>query len=145
MHEHLQQLLNAEGSIEKLTSKADENYFRSMSDIARGDIRDLELNMNNSDTAKVRRMKENKRASRMERGEINSFCKVDNTVSKSRKRKGKLRSSASKSTVTTKDTYFVRRKEAKRRRHRGTSLHNLNNSHDKTLSNLLRIFFNTNV
>ncbi|XP_012216078.2 putative leucine-rich repeat-containing protein DDB_G0290503 [Linepithema humile] len=118
MREHLQHLLNAEGSIEELTSKADEDYFHSMSDIVTKDIGDLELNLNILDTAKVRRTERNKHVSRMERSETNSFYKADDTISKTRKRKGKLRSSASKSTVATKETYFVRRKEIKRRKHR---------------------------
>lgn len=115
-------MLSVEDSVEKLTSKADEeSYFCIIPpNSARRDIRDAELNLNIPDIAKVRRAEKSKRASRMERSESNSvYNKAGNTLSKVRKRKGRLRSSVSKSTVATKDTSLIGRKEAKRRRHRG--------------------------
>lgn len=148
VREHLQQLLNAQGSIEDLPadSTADEDYFRSMPEVVREDIGDLKLNLDVSDTARIGRTERNKqRVSKMERNEANSSCKADDTVPKTRKRKGKLRGSASKSTVTTKDTYFVRRKEAKRRRYKGNIefLHNLN-FRIKTVAKFSFFFFSTN-
>jgi len=110
-------------SIERLTSQADEDYFRGTPCSARKDIENIEdnedpeLNLDTLNIVKGRRMV--KTRSRTERSEINSVCRADNVMSKTRKRKAKLRSSVSKSTITTKDTGFIGKKDAKRRRHRG--------------------------
>jgi len=110
-------------SIERLTSQVDENYLRVTPCSARKDIEDVEdnedseLNLDTLNIVKGRQMVKSR--SRTERSEINSVCRADNAVSKTRKRKAKLRSSVSKSTVTTKDTGFIGKKDAKRRRHRG--------------------------
>lgn len=123
MQEHLQSMLNAKDSIEKLTSKTnEENIFHVIPpNSAKRDIRDAELNLNIPDTAKIKRVEKSKRVSRMERSELNSiYNNTNDTLSKVRKRKGRLRSSVSKSTVATKDTsLIIGRKEVKRRRHRG--------------------------
>lgn len=118
LEEHLQSMLNIKDSIKELTSN--ENYLHTIqSNSAKRSIRDAELNLNIPDTAKVKRAEKSKRASRMERSESNSFYnKPSDALSKMRKRKGRLRSSISKSTVTTKDTNLIGRKEAKRRRHK---------------------------
>lgn len=112
------QSLSIKNSVEELTSKAND-YFHELipSNSEKRDFRDAELNI--SDTAKIRRTDKSKQASRMERNESNSiYNKVGDTLSKTRKKKGRLRSSISKSTVTTKDTNLIGRKEAKRK-HRG--------------------------
>lgn len=121
MGEHLQSMLNIEDSIKELTSKANENYSRaSPSNSAKRNMIDAKLNLNRPDIAKVRRAEKSKRVSRIERSESNSvYNKSCDALSKIRKRKGRLRSSISKSTVTTKDTSLIGRREAKRRKHRG--------------------------
>lgn len=118
MEEHLQSMLNMKDSIKELTSN--ENYLHAIqSNSAKRNRRDAELSLNVPDIVKVRRTEKGKRASRMERSESNSFYnKPGDALSKMRKRKGKLRSSISKSTITTKDTNLIGRKEAKRRRHK---------------------------
>ncbi|XP_077264067.1 uncharacterized protein LOC143898447 isoform X2 [Temnothorax americanus] len=136
-------------SFEKLTSQADENYLRVTPCSARRmvedieDIEDLGLNLVNLDmpnTAKARRVVKSR--SRTGRSEINSVYRMDNSVSKPRKRKAKLRSSVSKSTVTTKDTGFIGRKEAKRRRHRGHQQSNPPKQLKKS-NDVVEIFHNT--
>lgn len=121
--EHLRSVLSAGRSIEEeLTSRTAENYFRAMSSSTRGDIAEIsELDLDVSDGRKTARTeKDNSRAlSRAQRNEASSTCKTGDAVSKTRKRKGKLRSFASKSTIATKDTSLVGRREIKRRRHRG--------------------------
>lgn len=110
-------------SFEKPTSQADDDYFRVTSCSAKRGGKDVEgdenpgLNVDTPNVAKARRMVKSR--PRTGKSEMNSVCRADNAVSKSRKRKAKLRSSVSKSTVTTKDTGFIGRKETKRRRHRG--------------------------
>lgn len=118
MRGHLQSMLSVENPIEELTSKADEeNYFHVIPPISeKRNIRDAKLNLNVTNTAKVKLAEKSKRASRSESNSI--YNKTGHTLSKVRKRKGRLRSSVSKSTVTTKDTNFGR-KEAKKRKHRG--------------------------
>ncbi|CAL1677269.1 unnamed protein product [Lasius platythorax] len=149
VREHLQSMLRVEDSVEELTSKADEeSYFCVIPpNSARRDIRDAELNLNIPDTAKVRRAEKSKRASRMERSESNSvYNKAGNTLSKMRKRKGRLRSSVSKSTVATKDTSLIGRKEAKRRRHRGHGVIHKQSNPPKSLkksNDVVEIFHNT--
>lgn len=109
--------------------QADEDYLRVRPCSARRDVEDIEdaedpeLILDAPNATKRQTMKSRLRA---ERGEINSVRKTDNAVFKARKRK-KLRSSVSKSTVTTKDTGFVGRKETKKRRHRGgkSTLHTI--------------------
>lgn len=107
-------------SFEQLAAQADEDYLCVAPCFASGDVEkdveDPELNMNTPNAAKRRAVKSRPKT---ERSDINSVIKVNNVVSKARKRKAKLRSSVSKSTVTTKDTGFLGRREAKRRRHRG--------------------------
>lgn len=121
MREDLQSL-SIENSVEELTLKANEenNYFHELipPNSEKRDFRDAELNI--PDTAKVRRADKSNRASRLERTELNSiYNKAGDTLSKMRKKKGRLRSSISKSTVATKDTNLIGRKEAKKRKHRG--------------------------
>jgi len=112
-------MLNIEDSIKELTSN--ENYLHTIpSNSVKRNITDAELNLNIPDTAKVRRAEKNKRVSRIERSESNSvYNKPGDVLSKMRKRKGRLRNSISKSTVTTKDTSLIGRRETKRRRQRG--------------------------
>lgn len=110
-------------SFEKMTSQIDEDYLRVMPCSARRGVERVEgvedpgLNLDTPNIARIRRAEKNK--SRTGRSEINSVYRADNAVSKARKRKAKLRSSVSKSTITTKDTGFIGRKEVKRRRHKG--------------------------
>ncbi|XP_070528951.1 putative leucine-rich repeat-containing protein DDB_G0290503 [Cardiocondyla obscurior] len=78
----------------------------------------LELNLNMPDIARTRLAKKSK--SRTGRNKINSVCRIDSTVS--RKRKMKSRSSISKSTVTTRDTNFIGRKDTKKHRRIGNGV-----------------------
>lgn len=107
-------------SFEQLAAQADEDYLCVAPCSASGDVEegveDPELNVDTPNAAKRRTVKSRLKT---ERSDVNSVIKTNNAVSKARKRKAKLRSSVSKSTVTTKDTGFVGRREAKRRRHRG--------------------------
>lgn len=96
----------------------DEDYFRLMlSSAKRHDVEDSGLNLDAPSVVKVRRMKKSR--SRTGRSEINSVYRKSNAISKGRKRKAKLQSSISKSTVTTKDTGFISREEVKKRRRKG--------------------------
>ncbi|XP_036143117.1 uncharacterized protein LOC105838113 [Monomorium pharaonis] len=134
-------------SFEKLTSQA-KNYFRltprstrSVKDVE--DVKDPGLNLEISSVAKIKRVRKNK--SRTGRSEISSVGRIDNAMSKGRKRK-KLRSSMSKSTVTTKGTGFIGRKETKKRRHRGHNIvHQQSNpkQHLKKFNDVVEIFHNT--
>ncbi|EGI57954.1 hypothetical protein G5I_14142 [Acromyrmex echinatior] len=113
-------------SLERMTLQADdESYIHATPCSARPSVKDIEdvedskLNLNSESlhTTKTRRLVKSR--SKTGRSEINSVRKVNNAGPKVRKRKTKLRSSISKSTVTTRDTGFIGRKEAKRRRHKG--------------------------
>ncbi|XP_071653282.1 uncharacterized protein [Temnothorax longispinosus] len=141
-------------SFEKLTSQVDEDYLRVTPCSAKRSVKDIEgiedsgglnlVNLNMSNTAKTRRVVKSR--SRTGRSEINSVYRMDNSVSKPRKRKAKLRSSVSKSTVTTKDTGFIGRKEAKRRRHRGHGVAHQQSNPPKQLmksNDVVEIFHNT--
>lgn len=121
IEEHLQSVLGPEESVEELTaSKPGEDYFHVMPSTTRGEIVDLESDFNISDTVNSKRVERRKRATRTEKKDTNSLYKVaDATMSKVRKRKGKVHSSASRSTVVTRDTSYIGKKEAKRRKHRG--------------------------
>ncbi|XP_018361531.1 PREDICTED: uncharacterized protein LOC108760214 isoform X2 [Trachymyrmex cornetzi] len=111
-------------SLERMTLQAgDESYINATPCSARPGVKDVEgvedpkLNLNTLNTTKARRLVKSR--SKTGRNEMNSVCRADNAVSKVRKRKTKLRSSISKSTVTTRDTGFIGRKESKRRRYKG--------------------------
>lgn len=109
-------------SFEKLTSQVNKDYLRVTSRSARSIedievIKDPRLNLDTPNAAKARRMMKSR--TRTGKSEINSVYRMDNAVSKPRKRKMKLRNSVSKSTVTTKDTGFIGRKDMKRRRYKG--------------------------
>ncbi|KYN05777.1 hypothetical protein ALC62_03256, partial [Cyphomyrmex costatus] len=111
-------------SLERMTLRADdEDYLRAIPYSVRPGVEKVEgainpgLNSNTSNATKARRLIKSR--SRTGRSEKNSVCRVDSALPKARKRKTKLRSSISKSTVTTRDTGFIGRKEAKRRRHKG--------------------------
>ncbi|XP_029162109.1 uncharacterized protein LOC114933677 [Nylanderia fulva] len=82
----------------------------------------------------------------MERSESNSiYNKTSHTLSKVRKKKGRLRNSVSKSTVATKDTSLIGRKEAKKRRHKGHGIiHQLSNppKNLKRSNDIVEIFHN---
>ncbi|EFN66955.1 hypothetical protein EAG_15312 [Camponotus floridanus] len=143
--EHLQSMLNIEDSIKELTSN--ENYLHAIpSNSAKRNITDAELNLNIPDTIKVRRTEKSKRVSRLERSESNSvYNKSGDALSKMRKKKGRLRNSISKSTVTTKDTSLIGRREAKRRRQRGLGVNNQSNllRNSKKSKDVVEIFHNT--
>jgi len=110
--EHLQKsVLDVKESSEELT-KTNENYFCALPSSSK---RNLELNLKISDISKTRRTERRKRVMKGDKTETNSFYKASEmTISKARKRKGKLRSSASKSTIATKELNSGK-KEAKRR------------------------------
>lgn len=78
------------------------------------DIKVPELNMNITNVAKTRRTRSTN-CTKIERNDISSVCKTITTMSRARKRKGKLQSFVSKSTVT-KNTSFTNRKNVKRHR-----------------------------
>ena len=110
-------------SLERMQAD-DESYIHTTPYSARLDIKDVEgvedpkLNLNTMNIIKAKRLMKSK--SKTERSEMSaSVCKANNVMPKVRKRKTKLRSSISKSTVTTRDTDFIGRKEAKKRRHKG--------------------------
>ncbi|KYM79889.1 hypothetical protein ALC53_09594 [Atta colombica] len=110
-------------SLERMQAD-DESYIHATPYSARLDIKDVEgvedpkLNLNTLNIIKAKRLMKSK--SKTGRSEMSaSVCKANNVVPKARKRKTKLRSSISKSTVTTRDTGFIGRKEAKKRRHKG--------------------------
>ncbi|XP_011690061.1 PREDICTED: uncharacterized protein LOC105451365 isoform X3 [Wasmannia auropunctata] len=136
-------------SLEGLTSRADKDYLRATSCSATrgaedvGGIEDPGLNLDAPNVVKARRAVKRDR-SRTGRSDMNSVCRADNAVSKMRKRKAKIRSSVSKSTVTTKDTGFIGRKEVKRRRHKGVA-HQPSNppKHVKKFNDVVEIFHNT--
>ncbi|XP_011872993.1 PREDICTED: uncharacterized protein LOC105564867 [Vollenhovia emeryi] len=141
-------------SSEKLTTQADEVYPRVKPHCARRSDEDIDgivdpgfnLFGDTPNVAKARRVM--KSSSRTGRSEINSVYRTDNAVSKTRKRKAKLRSSVSKSTVTTKDTGFVGRKEAKRRRHKGNGVAQRQFNppkQPKKFNDVVEIFHNTRV
>jgi hypothetical protein len=114
--EHLQKsVLDVKESSEELT-KTNENYFCALPSSSK---RNLELNLKISDISKTRRTERRKRVMKGDKTETNSFYKASEmTISKARKRKGKLRSSASKSTIATKELNSGK-KEAKRRKYKG--------------------------
>lgn len=115
-------MLSIESSTEELISKTDEDYLCVIPSCVREeDIRRSELNLDTSEDTKARQAAKCKYASGTPGSETNSACKTSDAPFKIRKRKGKVRSSVSKSTVTTKDTCLIGRKEAKRRRNRGKS------------------------
>ncbi|XP_012056612.1 PREDICTED: uncharacterized protein LOC105619703 [Atta cephalotes] len=110
-------------SLERMQAD-DESYIHATPYSAKLDIKDVEgvedpkLNLNTLNIIKAKRLMKSK--SKTGRSEMSaSVCKANNVVPKARKRKTKLRSSISKSTVTTRDTGFIGRKEAKKRRHKG--------------------------
>ncbi|KAL6422026.1 hypothetical protein ACFW04_010844 [Cataglyphis niger] len=144
MQEDLQSL-SIENSVEELTSEAND-YFHELipSNSEKKDFRDAELNI--PDTAKIRRVDKSKQASRMEKNESNSiYNKIGDTLSKMRKKKVRIRSSISKSTVATKDTNLIGRKEAKKRKHRGRGVIQQSNllKNPKKSIDVLEIFHNT--
>jgi len=110
-------------SLEQMTLQTDdESYIHgtprpSVKDVE--SVKDPKLNLNMLNTTKARRLVKSR--SKTGRSEINSVCRTDNMMPKARKRKTKLRSSISKSTVTT--TGFIGRKEMKKRRHKGEKSH----------------------
>ncbi|KAL6260599.1 hypothetical protein P5V15_008120 [Pogonomyrmex californicus] len=138
-------------SIEELTLQADKDYLHVMPFSARKDIEDSVLNFPNLPNILKTELTENSSKSNGERSKsktrkskMSSVYKMDSTMSKARKRKAKLRSSVSKSTITTKDTGFIGRKEAKRRRHKDHA-HQQSNSpkHLKKFNDVVEIFHNT--
>ncbi|RLU19452.1 hypothetical protein DMN91_008009 [Ooceraea biroi] len=136
---------HVEESIEELTSKADEDYFCMIPSTTKRDLVGPELNLEIPDTAKARRAERRKRATKVDKRETNSKA-GDATIPKARKRKGKLRSSVSKSTVTTRDTSYIGKKEAKKRKHRGHGIiHQQSNfmKHPKKSGDVVEIFHNT--
>ncbi|KYQ57596.1 hypothetical protein ALC60_03558 [Trachymyrmex zeteki] len=111
-------------SLERMTLQADDkDYLHATPCSARPGIKDVEgvedpgLNLNTLNIAKIRRLMKSR--SKTGRSEMNSVCRADNAMPKVRKKKTKLRSSISKSTVTTRDTGFIGRKEAKKHRYKG--------------------------
>ncbi|XP_039311627.1 uncharacterized protein LOC105202730 isoform X3 [Solenopsis invicta] len=114
-----------------------------LSSAKRHDVEDSGLNLDAPSVVKVRRMKKSR--SRTGRSEINSVYRKSNAISKGRKRKAKLQSSISKSTVTTKDTGFISREEVKKRRRKGSSVHQQSNlpKHLRKFNDVVEIFHNT--
>lgn len=115
-------------SLERMTLQADDkDYLHATPCSARPGIKDVEgvedpgLNLNTLNIAKIRRLMKSR--SKTGRSEMNSVCRADNAMPKVRKKKTKLRSSISKSTVTTRDTGFIGRKEAKKHRYKGEKSH----------------------
>ncbi|XP_018349331.1 PREDICTED: uncharacterized protein LOC108752761 isoform X2 [Trachymyrmex septentrionalis] len=117
--EHESYYFPSKMSLEQMTLQTDdESYIHgtprpSVKDVE--SVKDPKLNLNMLNTTKARRLVKSR--SKTGRSEINSVCRTDNMMPKARKRKTKLRSSISKSTVTT--TGFIGRKEMKKRRHKG--------------------------
>lgn len=117
MEEHLQSVLNIEESIPELASEANADYLCVMPSTAKQNIASTKMKLAIPD---ARRAEKRKRTTRVDKRETNSFYKAgDATISKVRKRKGKLSSSVSKSTVATRDTNYISKKDAKRRKHKG--------------------------
>lgn len=122
MRKYFQSMLNVKESVEKLSpkgkiSEGDENYICVLPSLAREDIRNLELNLNMFNDTEVKSTGRNTHTWRMNDRKKNS--KANDTVSKTRKRKRKLRSSVSKSTVTTKNTNLLSGKETRKLKPKG--------------------------
>ncbi|XP_020296451.1 structural maintenance of chromosomes protein 3 homolog isoform X2 [Pseudomyrmex gracilis] len=106
--------------------------------------------MNITNVAKTRRTRSTN-CTKIERNDISSVCKTITTMSRARKRKGKLQSFVSKSTVT-KNTSFTNRKNVKRHRRKirhFTMNHNVIHpqsipiKHSKKTQEIVEIFDNT--
>ncbi|XP_032671194.1 uncharacterized protein LOC116844139 [Odontomachus brunneus] len=144
VREYLQSIVS--DSVKELVSRADEDYFCETPSCLRKDSRESELNSDRLENTKVRQAAKCKYVSGTPRNETNSTLKTSDAASKIRKRKGKLRSSVSKSTVTSKDTYLLNRKETKRRRNRGHGITRQQSAllkHTKKSNDVVEIFHNT--
>lgn len=119
VREYLQSMLRVKDSVKPSVSRVDEDCFCVKPSCLRENSRESELNLGTLEATKARQTVKCKYALGMPRNETDFTCKTNDAASKIRKRKGKLRNSISKSTVTTKDTYLLGRKETKKRRNKG--------------------------
>ncbi|XP_019695804.1 uncharacterized protein LOC105180660 [Harpegnathos saltator] len=106
-------MLSIESSVEGFVSRMDKDHLCITPNCMQEDTGEAELNLDTSNDTKTKQTVKCKYAPG---NDANSTCKMNEAATRIRKRKGKLRSSDSKSTVMTKDTG---RKEARRRKNKG--------------------------
>ncbi|EFN87312.1 hypothetical protein EAI_06082 [Harpegnathos saltator] len=139
VHEY-QSMLSIESSVEGFVSRMDKDHLCITPNCMQEDTGEAELNLDTSNDTKTKQTVKCKYAPG---NDANSTCKMNEAATRIRKRKGKLRSSDSKSTVMTKDTG---RKEARRRKNKGhvvTRQQSVLLKHTKKSNDVVEIFHNT--